>query len=192
MILINLLPHRERRQHAHRRRFLWLLAAGAGITALLIGSAVAWQSAAIARQETRNAHLQQAIARLDREMGHIDLLKRQRNELLTRKSRLDSLLRRRSDAVRLMDQLARLTPDGVYLRELKQDGGHLTLSGYALSGARVSGYMRALAESDAFDMPQLVEVKTATVNDLRASEFALTVELKQAGTAPAAPSGDPR
>ncbi|MDN0074814.1 PilN domain-containing protein [Crenobacter sp. SG2303] len=192
MILINLLPHREARQHAHRRRFRWLCATSTGIAVLLVGATAMWLSLAITVQERRNAYLQQAITKLDQDIGRIDLLKRQRSELLARKTRLDSLLRRRSDAIRLMDQLARLTPDGVYLRELKQDGEHIALSGYAISGARVPGFLRALGESDAFDMPQLVEVKTVTVNELRVSEFAVAIVLKQTGKPPATPSGDPR
>ena len=48
----------------------------------------------------------------------------------------------RSQVVNLMDQLVRQTPDGVYLKTIKQTGLRGNLVGYAQSNARVSQLMR--------------------------------------------------
>jgi type IV pilus assembly protein PilN len=54
-------------------------------------------------------------------------------------------------------------------------GDTVTISGYTQSSARVSTLMRSLDDSEWFESPSLVEIKAATVNNLRANEFVLTV-----------------
>ena len=82
--------------------------------------------------------------------------------------------------VYLLDQLVRQTPDGVYLKSLKQTGVRVNLSGYAQSNARVSTLMRNLNASPYLENPELIEIKAATVNSKRVSEFSMNVSLKRA------------
>lgn len=78
--------------------------------------------------------------------------------------------------VHLFDQMIRLLPEGLYLKSFSQSGNVVTLSGYTQSSARVSTLMRNLESSPWFDSVNLVEIKSATVNNLRANEFVLTVK----------------
>jgi len=72
--------------------------------------------------------------------------------------------------------MIRLLPDGLYLKSFKQTGDSVSIGGYTQSSARVSTLMRSLEESPWFEQPTLVEIKSATVNNLRANEFLLTVK----------------
>ena len=78
--------------------------------------------------------------------------------------------------VHLFDELIRVLPEGLYLKSIKQTGSDLSLSCYTQSSARVSTLMRNLETSPWFERPALVEIKVATVNNLRANEFNLTVQ----------------
>jgi len=176
MIRINLLPHRELARAARRRQFNVLLgiAVAAGVIAVVLGHGViaANQSA----QDERNAFLEQEIARLDVQIGEIKKIREQTQALLERKQVVETLQSNRTEVVHLFDQMIRLLPDGLYLKSFKQAGDIVTISGYTQSSARVSTLMRNLNDSSWFESANLVEIKSATVNNLRANEFVLSVK----------------
>lgn len=179
MIRINLLPHREQKKAAHRLRFQLLLGGTLAAGALLVGIGYLLLDHQLSRQEHRNQYLQQEISKLDGQIKDISKLKKQRDDLLSRKQLVEKLQEGRNEAVHVFDQLLRQTPDGVYLSSFRQTGPQIALSGYAQSGARVSSFMRALSQSDVFAAPVLVEVKSSIVNNQRVSEFTLNASLRQ-------------
>ncbi len=176
MIRINLLPHRELARAARRRQFNVLLgiAVAAGVVTVLLGhSVIASKQSA---QEARNAFLDQEITKLDGQISEIKKIREQTQALLARKQVVETLQSNRTEVVHLFDQMIRLLPEGLYLKSFKQAGNIVTLSGYTQSSARVSTLMRNLENSPWFDSVNLVEIKAATVSNLRANEFVLTVK----------------
>jgi len=176
MIRINLLPHRELKRAARRRQFntLFALTVGAGVAAFAFGHGVI--AARQSSQEARNAYLTQQIAKLDTEIGEIKKIREQTQALLERKQVVETLQSNRTEVVHLFDQMIRLLPDGLYLKSFKQTGDTVNIGGYTQSSARVSTLMRSLEESPWFEQPNLVEIKAATINNLRANEFLLSVK----------------
>jgi type IV pilus assembly protein PilN len=172
MIRINLLPHRELARAARRRQFNILLgiAVAAGVLAVVLGHSVI--AARQSTQEARKTYLEQEIAKLD----EIKKIREQTQALLARKQVVETLQSNRTEVVHLFDQMIRLLPDGLYLKSFRQAGDIVTISGYTQSSARVSTLMRNLDGSPWFEAPNLVEIKAATVNNLRANEFVLTVK----------------
>ncbi len=177
MIRINLLPHRELARAARRRQFGVLLGvalAAAVVTVVLGHTLIATRQSS---QEARNTFLEQEIAKLDAQIGEIKKIKEQTQALLARKQVVETLQSNRTEVVHLFDQMIRLLPDGLYLKSFKQAGDVITISGYTQSSARVSSLMRNLDDSPWFESASLVEIKAATVNNLRANEFVLTVKM---------------
>ena len=185
MIRINLLPHRELARAARRRQFNILLgiAAAAGVVIVVLGHI--WIAAQQSAQEERNAFLTQEIAKLDIQIGEIQKIREHIQALIERKQVVEVLQSNRTEVVHLFDQMIRLLPDGLYLNSIKQTGDVVTISGYTQSSARVSTLMRSLNDSPWFDSATLIEIKAATVNNLRANQFILTVRQarEQAGSA---------
>jgi type IV pilus assembly protein PilN len=176
MIRINLLPHRELARAARRRQFgiMLGLAVAAGVVTVALGHTVI--SAKQSTQDARNAYLDQEIAKLDSQIGEIKKIREQTQALLERKQVVETLQSNRTEVVHLFDQMIRLLPDGLYLKSFRQAGDMVTISGFTQSSARVSTLMRSLDDSLWFESPTLVEIKAATVNNLRANEFVLTVK----------------
>jgi type IV pilus assembly protein PilN len=175
MIRINLLPHRELKRAARRRQFNFMLVAA---LAGAIGVAVVGQTLISARQgnqDARNRYLEQEIAKLDVQIGEIKKVREQTQALLERKQVVETLQSNRTEVVHLFDEMIRQLPEGLYLKAIKQQGGQIQLQGYTQSSARVSSLMRNLDASPWFENPRLIEIKAATVNNLRANEFTLTV-----------------
>ncbi len=179
MIRINLLPHREEKRKARREQFYAL---GALILALggviwFLGFTVI--NGYISSQEGKNAFLKSEIATLDKQIDEIKKLKEQTDALLARKQVIESLQANRAETVYLFNELARQVPAGIYLRSVKQTGQKVSLFGFAQSSARVSTLMRNLDDSPLLERPELIEIKSATVDRRRLSEFSLNVFLTQ-------------
>jgi type IV pilus assembly protein PilN len=182
VIRVNLLPWRAARRAAARKH-LAILAGMVGALAVAIVVLVHGVIAGyIAVQEGRNDYLRKENARLDKEIAEIKKLQDEIAALLARKQVIERLQADRSQVVYLMDQLVRQTPDGVYLKSLKQTGLRVNVTGYAQSSARVSTLMRNISASPYLENPELIEIKAAAVGNKRVSEFNMNLSLKRAVT----------
>lgn len=179
MIRINLLPHREERRKARRQQFFGLLGLVAVLAGLIVFLVYSIIGGYISAQESKNDFLKKEIAVLDKQIEQIKRLKEQTQVLLARKQVIESLQRDRAEAVRLLADLARQMPEGVYLKSMKQEGQRVTLSGYAQSNARVSALMRNIEASPWLEKPLLIEIKAVSVDKRRLNEFSMTVSLKR-------------
>lgn len=185
MIRINLLPHREEKRKAQQIRFFVVagISAATALFVVAVGYSVLEQR--IASQEGRNSYLKTEIDKLDKQIAEIEVLRTKRKDLLDRKQVVERLQANRGEMVRMLDQLTRQTPEGIYLLSLKNGaalggGGKeatIRLVGRSLSNARISTFMRSLNDSPAFDMPTLVEIKAVKAGDQRLSEFIMDVPL---------------
>jgi type IV pilus assembly protein PilN len=179
VIRVNLLPWREARRKAQRQHLL-VLGGMVGVLGLLIVGAVHLTIAGyISAQNDRNEFLKKENVRLDKEIEEIKKLKTEIAALLARKQIIERLQTDRAQAVYLLQELVLQVPDGIYLKSIKQTGLKVAINGFAQSNARVSTLMRNFAASPYLENPDLVEIKVATVNNKRVSEFTMNVNLKR-------------
>jgi type IV pilus assembly protein PilN len=183
MIRINLLPHREERRKAQRRQLVFLAVISAALGGAIWLAVHGVIGGYVSAQNDRNEFLKRENAKLDKEIEEIRKLRDEIQALLARKAIIEALQTDRARAVELLDQLVRQTPDGVYIKSMKQDGLKVNITGYAQSNARVSTLMRNLQASPILEVtqvsPQLVEIKASEVNKRRLSEFNLNFVLKR-------------
>lgn len=179
-VRVNLLPHREERRKRARQHFFVLAGGTAVVGLLLVGAVHTYYQRQIDVQTDRNAFLKGEIAKLDQEIAEIDSLKSEIAALLARKNVIETLQRDRAQTVHLLDELVRQMPEGVYLKAIAQKGLRVDIAGYAQSNARVSTLMRNIDASPWLERPVLVEVKAATVEKKRISEFNMFLFLKRA------------
>lgn len=194
MIPINLLPHRAQRRAAQKRQFFILAGMSFGMGVAIVALVHTYFAGQIENQNGRNQYLEGEITVLDRQIDEIKKLKEQTQALLERKKVVESLQSNRSETVRLLDQLVRQLPEGVYLKQVKQTGARVNVIGYATSNARVSTLMRNFEASPFLESPSLVEIKAVTVDRQTLNEFNLFVNLtrektEQATDKPAKPQG---
>ena len=159
MANINLLPWREARRQERKEQFLIGLGAtmaGAALSVLLWDLAVNSQ---IDFQQSRNQYLRTQIALLDQEVAEIRDLQRKRNQLIERMGVIQALQGNRPVIVRVLDQLVRTVPDGVFYTSLQTKENVVSLEGVAESNNRISALMRNLDSSDWFTQPNLKSIK---------------------------------
>jgi len=177
---INLLPHRAERRKRARQHFYVLAGGTAVLGAVIVFAMHTFYAEKISTQDSRNTYLKGEIAKLDKEIAEINKLKDEIQALLARKAIIETLQADRAQTVHLLDELVRQTPEGVYLKSLTQKGLRVQVVGYAQSNARVSTLMRNIESSPWLENPVLVEVKAASVDKRRVSEFNLFLFLKRA------------
>lgn len=180
MIRVNLLPHREAKRKARRQQFFALGGLVCVLAALIVFLGYTVIGGYISSQEEKNDFLKKEIAVLDKQLEEIKRLKEQTQALLARKQVIESLQRDRAEAVRLLSELAKQMPEGVYLKSMKQEGQKVSIGGYAQSNARVSTLMRNLEASPWLEAPSLIEIKAVDVNKRRLNEFSMTFMVTRA------------
>lgn len=179
MIRINLLPYRQMRRAKRQREFNFMLATAgiAGLTILILGQT--FLSNAISEQESRNARLSTAISNYDKDLVEIKALKSKINDVIERKKIVENLQANRSQAVILLDEITRKLPEGVILKSIKQQGNDINIVGIADTNARVATLVRNLNSSEYLEAPNLVEIKSESLNNARQNIFTLTLVQKQ-------------
>lgn len=174
---INLLPYRSARRAAAKRQFGLMAAAAAGAgLAVVVAFHVAIAGYGL-NQQSRNSIIVAENKVLNGKIEDITRLRAEIEALKSRKDVIETLQSDRSSTVQLLDQLVRLTPEGIYLKSIKQTGSKVSLVGYAQSNELVATFMLNLEASKFLNKPQLVEIKASTVGGRRLSEFNLTAEL---------------
>lgn len=201
MIRINLLPHREMRRERRKKEFVVrsvLAAAVGGAAAVVVALGIHGQ---IESQKARNDFITRENQKLDAQIREIAQLKQEIEALRARQEAVESLQQDRTMPVHVLDELVRHTPEGIHLKQLRQVGRKVMLTGLAQSNERVSNLLRSLANDTAWlERPELVEIKAVALGkpdpakkdqqDLRrAYEFSLGAMVKAPETGePATPA----
>jgi len=189
MIRINLLPHREMRRERRKKDFVVrsvLAAAVGGALALSVALGINGQ---IVAQKARNDFIQAENRKLDAQIKEIAQLKQEIEALRARQEAVETLQQDRTIPVHLLDELVRHTPEGIHLRQLRQVGQKVILTGLAQSNEWVSNLLRSLAHDTSWlERPELVEIKAVALGrpdpkkdpkDVRrAYEFSLSAMVK--------------
>jgi type IV pilus assembly protein PilN len=178
MTQINLLPWRDERRAELKQEFLVILG-GVGTLAVAILFAVdLFFSGQIQYQADRNAYLSTNIEGLNKQVEEIRDMQRKRTQLLDRMKVIQELQGNRPIIVRILDQLVRTVPDGVFYTELLAKQRLITIRGIAESNNRVSSLMRRLNASDWFSEPNLERVRAEPGFGEQATTFDMTVMLQ--------------
>ena len=201
MILINLLPHREAAKLKRKESFFVSLAASALLGCLLAGLIYVWFQVQITEQQARNTVLRSENTRLDTQIKEVASLQKEISGLRSRQEAVEDLQTERNLPVHLMNEIVKQVPDGVFIKNLKQEGSVVNLTGVAQSNERVAEFLRNLSgENPYITKPELVEIVAGTTaltpkEQRRISNFVIRVQLKKVAedkkvvTAPAAPAG---
>jgi type IV pilus assembly protein PilN len=163
MILVNLLPHRQRRRQERRRSFYVGLVASAALGLALVLAVQQGLDGLVRAQSARNATLDAGIARLDTQLRDIAALRRDIAGLLARQQAVQTLQRDRNQPVHLLQELVDRTPQTVQLRSLRQTGTEVALTGWAQTHEAVSQMLRSLTAAESrFVRAELLEIRAVT------------------------------
>ncbi len=189
MVRINLLPVRvSKKKEAGKQQLALFLV-------LLLGGLVFnyfWSKSHADELKARRAKAaltRTQIAELEQVIGEVNDIKQQQTDLQKKLDILGRLKAGRSGPVRVMDELATITPRQLWLKRLDEKAGAVNFSGSAASIDDVSAFMTALKGSKYFSNVELK--KTSAVDEQGTSklvDFEITASVSYAGP-PAAAAG---
>jgi len=183
-IRVNLLPHREVRRKRQKNAFYFLtglsVVAGAALV-LLVWSVL---EGYLGNQKDRNELITRENAKLDIQIKEIASLRQEIDALRSRQKAVEDLQSDRNQPVYLLDELTRQTPEGIYLKSIKQEDRKVNVVGWAASNERVSEFLRNLQNNGRYvERPELIEIKIASQGpqsiQRRLFEFSLNFYMKQ-------------
>jgi type IV pilus assembly protein PilN len=184
VILINLLPYREERRKRRKAAFFAGLGLAGLVGAGIVVAVYLLLQFLTSEQQSRNQYIQNEISRLEAQIKDIANLKSEIESLKSRQRAVEDLQTDRNTPVQLLNDLARLAPEGVYLTVIRQDNKIVTISGIAQTNERVSEFLRNVSRgSEWLEKPDLIEVKLANVSTTsrdqrRLLDFSMKVSIK--------------
>ena len=178
MITINLLPHREARRVADLRQTLALLVLG---LVILVGAIWFVNKSVKDSQMMAEAAVRQLEADIERygpEQKQVASFKQKKSELEDKLDVIRDLDAARSGPVRLLDELAKTTPERLWLTKLETEGASITLEGQSLDTGVVADFLRSMNASAYFDLVDLERtVSGAEREGVRLVMFVITAQL---------------
>ena len=179
MTEINLLPWREQKREQEKKEFITYLLIGL-VSALAISFLINYYASSLVDMQTqRNDRLKNEIAMLEKQIKEIADIKKVREALIARMNIVQNLQATRILTVRLLDEVMKILPDGVYLYQIKREGDKVTVLGYAESNTNISNLMWNIEGSSWIQDPELTEIKKATdTKQADENQFKLSFILK--------------
>jgi type IV pilus assembly protein PilN len=155
MIEINLLPVREARRAADLRQqvmqlVMVLIVVGAGI-----GFVHSEMHERTVTAQARVAQMQRDIDQFKPQLEQVAAFRKKKAKLEKKIDVIEELDHARSGPVRVMSELAMRTPERLWLKTVRTEGGTIKLKGMSLDNELVAVFLRGLADSEYFDSVDL-------------------------------------
>ena len=203
MIRINLLPIRAARKlEAARREFI--LAMGVGVIVFIV-CASAWGALKVRHDQfqTENRALQTQIDQLAADVARVDEMEKFKAELQRKLAVIDSLRAQKIGPVHMMDDLSNATPERLFVTDMQEKSGQVSITGVSVTNEVISDFLRKLDASAYFDNVYLQDIEALEAKGditVTLKEFKLTAQLVTpkpasqiaAPTAPPAPGEAPK
>jgi type IV pilus assembly protein PilN len=168
------------------------IVAGVAILGLAVGAiAVQFLSATrtLNQLDEEINQLTQEQARLAPIIAQVEEYQAKLAELEEKERLIERLKNEREGPVRMLNTLSAELPDFVWLTELSQRAGLVTIDGMAASLVSVADYIRKLEDSDWFQNVELVQAAVSRGQEQEFTEFQLRTQIVSPNTPP--PGGAP-
>lgn len=195
-IYINLLPYRKKQKNFKVKQFSLLMSSFVFVALFIIGLYHAFIAARVEIQDSRNAYIETENKELDKQIKSISNLKDEIKLTLEKRKVAETLQINRADGVNIINQVANNLPDGTAIKSIKLEHKSpksvVTIMGQTTSNNKVSNYMTSLADTEVFENPNLIEIKSVILvpanqsqnikkqqQEIKANEFTITVDMEQ-------------
>lgn len=157
MIRINLLPVKQLQAEVTRRREIIIGSVVLGAALLLLLGTYLYQSYQLSQMENQLAGLRTELQALNAKVKEVADLQVKIKDLRGKQKIIEDLNSKKSGPVLVMSSLSLATPGSLWLTDLKEAGGNVTMSGLAADHESVANFIRALTHSKHFTAVELIE-----------------------------------
>ncbi len=178
MAYINLLPWREEAEKTKQREYFTVLAAVGLVAFAIVFSVNQFYQVRIDGQNSRNQFLKNEIQILDLRIAEIQSLKEKKKELEKRTSVVEQLQRSRNVGTQVLDEIAKVVPNGIYLIRLEKQDNTLNITGKSESNNHLANMIREIENSDLFEDAILESITSNDAQSKLLSDFKMRVRIK--------------
>ena len=178
MAYINLLPWREEAEKAKQREYFSVLSVIAFCAVALVFLVNLYYQLRIDGQNSRNQFLKNEIEILDIRIAKIKTLNEKKKELEKRISVVEQLQRSRNVGTKVLDEIAKIVPSGVYLIRLEKQDNSLNIIGKSESNNHLANMIREIERSTLFDDAILESITSNDAKSKLLSDFKMRVRIK--------------
>ena len=173
MIRINLLPVKQLQAEVTRRREIIVGSVVLGSALLLLLGTHLYQSYQLTQQENELAGLRIELKELNAKVKEVSDLQVKIKDLRGKQKIIEDLNNKKSGPGLVMASLSQATPGSLWLTELREGGGSVTMNGLAADHETLANFIRSLATSKYFTDVELIETTQAAAPDAARKRFAI-------------------
>ena len=178
MAYINLLPWREEAIKAKKKEYVSVLALVALATFLVCFLVSSYYQSKIDGQRYRNQFIENEIKILDVRIAEIKTLDEKKEALQKRITVIEQLQRSRNIGTQVLDEIAKIIPNGIYLTKLEKKGNSILLLGKSESNNHLANMIRAIELSDLFMDAKPESIITDEKATKLLSDFKMRIKIK--------------
>lgn len=178
MAHINLLPWRKETLKAKQKEYFMILAFVALCAFILVFLVSQFFQSRINGQISKNQFLRNEIKQLDIRIGQIKTLNEKKGALQQRIDVVEQLQRSRNVGTQVLDEIAKIVPNGIYLTRMEKQGNSLQLLGKSESNNHLANMIREIERSDLFDDATLDSITTNEEAVKLLSDFKMRIRIK--------------
>lgn len=157
MIRINLLPVKALRAEVARRREIIIGSAVLAVVVALLAGAYGYQLYQLSSLQTELATLRSELQALNVKIKEVGDLQNKIKDLRGKTKIIEDLNRKKSGPVLVMESLSNATPGSLWLTDLRESGGNLTMNGLAVDNQTIADFLKSMAASKYFSNVELIE-----------------------------------
>ena len=175
---INLLPWRELQREESKKKFITILVAvviGCFASMYLLSSFYAGLKDG---QNLKNNYLSSEISMLDEKISEIRNLDKRKENLQQRMRLIEELQSSRNLGTQIMDEVAKIVPQGVYLTKLERRGSQIHVLGRSESNNRLSTMLRQVQGSYLLERPTMQGIVAGDQTSRLLSDFNMEFYVK--------------
>ena len=177
MIRINLLPSGRKKAVVIPQVIMYGIIALIALFIILTGYAM-YQGGNISDLEASVFVKEQKLSQLKVVLTEVQNFERDNNEFRQKAGIIEQLTKNQVVPLRLLDGVSASLPKGVWLTELIDRGGSVSIKGYAFSNSDLVGYIQNMKSSKYFVDVMLVESRQDNIDNYSVYRFKLTFKIK--------------
>jgi type IV pilus assembly protein PilN len=162
MIRINLLPFKALQAEVSRRREIVIGSVVLVTVVVLLAATHVYQTYTLSRLEKELEAMRSEIQALNLKVKEVGDLQNRIKDFKGKYKIIEELNRKKSGPVLVMESLSNATPASLWLTDLRESGGGVTMTGLAIDNQTVADFMKALTASKYFTSVELVETTQGT------------------------------
>lgn len=186
MIRINLLPVKQLQAEVTRRREIIVGSVVFGCALLLLLGTYLYQSYQLTQTENELASLRTELKALNAKVKEVADLQIKIKDLRGKQKIIEDLNHKKSGPVLVMASLSLATPASLWLTDLSESGGSVTMNGLAADNETVANFMKALEASKHFTGIELIETTRGSGPTANLKKFAIKTRVVYRPQIPAA------